>query len=530
MVTMEHAAFVYERTSSEAPSNSDLSRLAFVTNSVLLEMFTHVFTNLISADYISMDISEYTELREDFVDFQVNVYFNGYSESVPDAKQLSEIATEELSPGSEHYELYLEWLQQSESSVLSSTRGFTFVSSKAEIDLILAGEVPPAPTDESPVASTTDPAKETSGKEKTKHLIPLVILGLIFLGSAAWFSYRRKIHARRPQRGHNLMKLKGDRDDSTVATYKTAVYTEAALKKAEAGDKGPTMEELDEISIGDSSDSSSSFSPPTSPVSGNGLTSKSMRSIVRGLKKPSWASRSVAGSEFSNDDGKESVIFETPDSSARPCNEIPQPPPLKPVTYDFDDTPRSRLPRKKYTKADVRPLEDEYPDELDIKMHKRPVFSTSCLAADEASLSLPELKMNDLMVDTSLESPIEEEITKTASPSIETNTVGDNHENSERTEDSNSSESLPEEEKQAILRACKTLNGGKPVVEETKPAALPTLGVEGTELAETTDGTKTPPLVHTLTMKHGSECINPADLPEWMRKFKQIDLEDKTID
>jgi hypothetical protein len=203
--------------------------------------------------------------------------------------------------------------------------------------------------------------------------------------------------------GHNLMSLKGDRDDSTVATYQPTVYTEKALKKVRDSDNPPTMEELEEASLGECSDSSSSMpslSPPPSPGVAATTSRKATKKQDNSTKKPSWTSRSIANSDRSDDDAAITTpMFSTPVSVAESQSEAP---PLEPITYDFADaTPRGRISRKKkYTKASARIARGERPDSHELKSNQRSVVTNSIRAANEPSLSIPDLKMTDLMMET----------------------------------------------------------------------------------------------------------------------------------
>jgi hypothetical protein len=402
-VSLPNAAFLYMRSSLEAPSHTDMSRLTFVTNSLFMEMYSDIFASFHSAGFLSADITAFTELREDFVNFQVTVNFDAASEAIPDVKQLLEIAHEELTPGTAHYDQYLTRLRENESPVLSSTNEFLFVSTQAQIDSILADESYVPATK----ASVGGKGTETEEESKKPNLVlHLILIGCIVLAAAGWFSYRRRINRRRPMVTHNLMGLKGDRDDSTVATYQPTVYTEEALKKVRGGDKPPTMEELEEASLGEYSDSSSSMpslSPPPSP--GVAATSrKAAKQQDSRMKKPSWTSRSIANSDRSDDDAAITTpMFSTPVSVAESQSEgTSVAPSMEPVTYDFADaTPRGRISRKKkYAKASARIARGERPDPHDLKSNQRPVVTNSIRAANEPSLSMPDLKMTDLMMET----------------------------------------------------------------------------------------------------------------------------------
>lgn len=454
------AAFQYTFSSDAAPIESDFVQLLSITNSMFSDLYSSMFGPMENVGFLRSEITMYTALRSDLVQFDVTLYFVGEA-TVPELSVLEEVARMQLAPGAEYNTDYLASLTTFDSSVFGTISSVHYISTESELADVLKLSKEGDASKEGTTTEDNGPTPEKADSSVTKIVSPLAALaGLLVLGGVV-IHFKRNRTAPGLDRNENLMKhtREGfDVEGGTVSgnTYRTGVFSDDGTegstgafdnyrrqkvsKKLEK-ELEKVMDELDEVSLGDDAASTTSVTSGSHSYSGSssdGTLVEAARAAMSAGKylpkkskkydesaKPEWASRSTLKPLATKAGQPVSESIETKEAKAVPKSETS-------VASQIIDTPapEENAPKMKFISASPRLVEAEpkslaspsdggrfkkVPESSDL-ISNRPITVTTAAVQDvevKCAPKLPQVKVSE-SVTNELSLP---ELSVTASPS-----------------------------------------------------------------------------------------------------------------
>jgi hypothetical protein len=126
------AAFEYVTLSIENPGKQDYEELARVTAEIFDETYESYFEDTADVKYDFVELQRYTPLTPRLVQFKVSTYFHR-PELIPSLLEIEDIASQGLKSGSEYYNRYLTKLRGSNSPVFSTVTSVRFINNQADL-------------------------------------------------------------------------------------------------------------------------------------------------------------------------------------------------------------------------------------------------------------------------------------------------------------------------------------------------------------------------------------------------------------
>jgi hypothetical protein len=332
--TLSAAAFEYVLSSDAVPSESDLTELLNITDTLFSDMFAAFFKSRPEAGYRGVEISALIAHRRNFIEYIVDMFFEDLG-AVPDLAQVEEVARQQLGSGAEYRDLYLQLLKAS--PIYGTTTLLLYVSDRAELNALIAlsEPEPELATNQTIVTaqpnSVRDGGSSGSSSEVTRIVTPLAAFAGVLLLLGALVHVQRNRNSGSLDKHENLMKHTRDEgyyaETGTVSgnTYRTGAFSDDGTEnspnpydeysKYKRGQKmKPETEkgaDLEEVSLGDDARSTRSVNSATHSRTNSNDSETSAETMIKVAResmtadvfkpkrsalydermKPTWASR-----------------------------------------------------------------------------------------------------------------------------------------------------------------------------------------------------------------------------------------------